>query len=342
MKKLHAFWILQTFFIGVACADDRSTITTYYPSPRGDYQALTTTTFSSTGATSLATGGGNIGIGTANPATKLDVAGGQLTIDDGAFNAPSFKFRGANTGLFRGNDDRIEFVHSGFTGVQMYPNQFRFPRGSAAAPGMVLSDATTTGIYGAGAVNAANIGFSISGAEKMRLDSSGNLGVGVTSPGASLEVGGTGAKFSGAIATEAHADTNLYAGTFSGTPRMIFGGTTTHEIDNSMGVMRFFRPGAVDMAIDAAGNVGVGTSAPGQKLTVAGTVESTSGGFKFPDATIQSSKVVTTMGRIAHGNQIPLPSGYTEADCNWMVSSADDGNMNSYRTLFYRKLGFCY
>jgi uncharacterized protein (TIGR02145 family) len=37
------------------------------------------------------------------------------------------------------------------------------------------------------------------------------------------------------------------------------------------------------------GKVGIGTPTPGQKLTVAGTIESTSGGFKFPDASIQAT-----------------------------------------------------
>ena len=37
------------------------------------------------------------------------------------------------------------------------------------------------------------------------------------------------------------------------------------------------------------GNVGIGTTSPGQKLTVTGTVESTSGGFKFPDGSVQAS-----------------------------------------------------
>ena len=38
-----------------------------------------------------------------------------------------------------------------------------------------------------------------------------------------------------------------------------------------------------------AGNVGIGTTTPGQKLSVAGTIESTSGGFKFPDGTTQTT-----------------------------------------------------
>ena len=47
-------------------------------------------------------------------------------------------------------------------------------------------------------------------------------------------------------------------------------------------------PGVERLTIGlSTGNVGIGTPTPGQKLTVAGTIESTSGGFKFPDGTVQ-------------------------------------------------------
>lgn len=38
-----------------------------------------------------------------------------------------------------------------------------------------------------------------------------------------------------------------------------------------------------------AGNVGIGTASPAQMLSVAGTVQSTSGGFMFPDGSVQSA-----------------------------------------------------
>jgi hypothetical protein len=66
-----------------------------------------------------------------------------------------------------------------------------------------------------------------------------------------------------------------------------------------------------------AGNVGIGTAAPAQKLSVAGTIESTSGGFKFPDGTSQntaatlpwsSTNLLSAWGENSDGQTI-VPSG---------------------------------
>jgi hypothetical protein len=48
-------------------------------------------------------------------------------------------------------------------------------------------------------------------------------------------------------------------------------------------------PAVERIRVDPGGNVGIGTTAPGQRLSVAGAVESTTGGFKFPDGSVQAS-----------------------------------------------------
>ncbi len=45
--------------------------------------------------------------------------------------------------------------------------------------------------------------------------------------------------------------------------------------------------------IRAGGGVGIGTSAPSEMLSVAGRIESTTGGFKFPDGTVQTTAATT-------------------------------------------------
>jgi hypothetical protein len=56
--------------------------------------------------------------------------------------------------------------------------------------------------------------------------------------------------------------------------------------------------GAVNL-VTSSGNVGIGNSSPGQKLTVAGTIESTTGGVKYPDGTTQTSAGINTGKSIA-------------------------------------------
>jgi len=60
-----------------------------------------------------------------------------------------------------------------------------------------------------------------------------------------------------------------------------------------------------------AGNVGIGTSTPAQKLSVAGVIESTSGGFKFPDASIMTSASAVPNGMVAMFSTA-CPSGWVQ------------------------------
>jgi hypothetical protein len=51
---------------------------------------------------------------------------------------------------------------------------------------------------------------------------------------------------------------------------------------------------------DKFGNVGIGTDTPASRLTVNGTIQSMSGGFRFPDGTVQTTSATSALFTVAH------------------------------------------
>ena len=81
--------------------------------------------------------------------------------------------------------------------------------------------------------------------------------------------------------------------------------------------------GSERLRIDPTGNVGIGTQNPGQKLSVVGIIETTSGGVKFPDATIQTTAAISVPSTYSIlGNTTTPPSGYTYSGGFLSVSGA--------------------
>jgi hypothetical protein len=107
---------------------------------------------------------GNVGIGTSSPGDKLDVAGsGRFTVDVGGTSTPLKLINNSTTGTVVA---KLAFENGGSVkasiNAAVYNNDF-----------LTFNTGSDT--------------------ERARIDSSGNLGLGVTSPGDKLEIGGAGA-----------------------------------------------------------------------------------------------------------------------------------------------------
>jgi hypothetical protein len=113
----------------------------------------------------------------------------------------------------------------------------------------------------------------------------GNVGIGTSTPAYPLTVQGQGAF---QIAAVGPAGGNVISSFVQGTTKR----ASLFINQAGTAVIEGFQDGVgpLNFSINpAAGNVGIGTSTPQNRLSVAGTVESTSGGFKFPDGSLLTS-----------------------------------------------------
>jgi hypothetical protein len=106
--------------------------------------------------------------------------------------------------------------------------------------------------------------------EKMRLDASGRLGIGTASPSTNLHVSGSGSVINLTETSTQYAITRLKNPTHSSD---IGVDNTSMYLDSGGAYPIIFYTGSVStekMRLDASGNLGLGTSSPGYRLTVAG------------------------------------------------------------------------
>jgi len=126
--------------------------------------------------------------------------------------------------------------------------------------------------------------FYTNNTEHLRIASDGLIGIGTTTPTAKLHLNG-GFRL---------VDGTQQAGYFLGTDA---NGNATWQ---ALPSLNLWSEVGGNLFYDS-GNVNIGAGASTSKLAVGGTVESTSGGFKFPDGTVQTSAYAAS----------PLPGTFT-------------------------------
>jgi hypothetical protein len=208
-------------------------------------------------------GDGNVGIGVSAPLSILDVREGNRS------NGSNITNFGVYTTSTQGADV------GGTIGLGGLFN------GSSYAPFASIRGGKENSISGnyAGYISFQTIIDNSSLGERMRITSTGNVGIGTSSPSARLDVDGNplSASFNSSTGVYTRYKYNGTNVGIIGTANQIIGGgsTTAFAIGTeSNDYMLFITNNAERMRITSGGNVGIGTSSPGVSLEVNGLIRS--------------------------------------------------------------------
>jgi len=232
---------------------------------------------------------GNVGIGTASPGGALEVAKGSAHTESilatySTDNAQIpiftlFKSNSSTVGTKSQTDDGDELGYVRFQGVDSGSNRDYGAYIRAIQNGVVDTRVPTDLAFGTATATAI--------AERMRIDSSGNVGIGTTSPGEQLEISGDVGDATIRIRQTRYAPTahyfdiayidsgGLYFSDAAGDKNVQFSTNGGVAVGSGYATGAYNLP---DNGMLIQGNVGIGTTAPGAKLDV-GTSAQTSAGI---------------------------------------------------------------
>ena len=238
----------------------KTTASPYYPNSRLDIKLNDTNlnaTESAVNTVMTLQANGNVGIGTTAPVAKLDVSGA----------------------------------------IRSSTGGFIFPDGStltsAYTPSGGLTSSTDLNFIADNDANGSGVAtFTTGTSERLRIDNSGNVGIGTSQPAQQLHLFGAGNE---RVQVETSGGSTVAALTLRS------GGTNWHlfnrgGFDTPSNRFSLFENGYERMTVVPGGCVGIGSTNPTNQLEVAGAIKSTSGGFIFPDGSVMSSAVAPSAG----------------------------------------------
>ncbi|MDT5295191.1 MAG: hypothetical protein QOJ76_2071 [Acidobacteriota bacterium] len=187
------------------------------------------------------------------------------------------------------------------------------------------------------------ISFATSGASRMTIGNTGNVGIGTMSPGFTLDVVGglsriSGIKLGGYGTTT--TDTVISSASAAGYLGFVKDDGAALPVKvGSLAITDSYVNSAPAFGMYVQGNVGVGTANPAYKLDVTGPIRSAAGGFVFPDGTTQTTAAsgasaaanisAGQFGQNAGGGNFSFPSNVV---ANTSVAAfIDSGANNRFR-----------
>lgn len=234
-------------------------------------------------------GGGDLGVGTGTPAVKLDVLSDGLIIRAQSTTSTEAYMRFDGTGT--------SFPFIGLVG----------------------------GIGTFGNTDASPIRFNTNTLERLRIDSSGNVGIGLTNPAVNLDIGGTASPQVRTLSTTNAVDLRMQALGAAGTGT--FGTISNHPaviLSNNLERMRFFTSGGV--SINSLTDPGA------NNLSVTGNI-------LIPAATTETRAIEIGSGRAGNGTSfVDLIGDATYTDYGARLARGATG-ANTDTTLYHRGTG---